>query len=201
MERLLPVEAREPIVPEVSGSGALRSTAYTILAVMLGAGLWLRFNNQIAAIVPSLAAPAALAGDQASDPAGTRGLIQLGLLPAGQTKAAVAEMGLPPGDAATLMQALQRGRLRLAHLPLLDDSPAQPGTGQVVQVSAGGYTRQVVLTRDPTIVTLPIGPVATVTFSTMEPNGVDAVALTLAGPMRLPTLQANQVLALGVIAQ
>jgi hypothetical protein len=201
MERLLPVEAREPVVPEAAGSGALRSTLYTILAVMLAAGIWLRFNDQIAAVAPSLAAPAALAGGQMSDPAATRGLIQLDLLPASQSKAAVAEMGLPPGDAATLMQALQRGRMRLAHLPLLDDSPALSGTGQVVQVSAGGYTRQVVLTRDPTIVTLPIGPVATVTFRTMEPNGVDAVALTLAGPMRLPTLHANQVLALGVIAQ
>jgi hypothetical protein len=201
MERLPPVEAREPVVPQAAGSGALRSTAYTLLAVILAAGLWLRFNNEIAAVAPSLAAPPALAGGQMSAPASPQGLIELGLLPASQSSAAVAEMGLPPSDAATLMQALQRGRLRLAHMPLLDGSLAPPGASHVMQVSAGGYTRQVVLTRDPTVVTMPIGPVATVTFRTMDPNGVDAVALTLAGPMRLPPLHANQVLALGVVAQ
>jgi hypothetical protein len=198
MERLVPVAAPDPIPPQ--GGSAVRSTVYTLLAMALVAGIWVRFNAQIAAIAPSLAAPAAEAADRAGEPGGLRGLMALGLLPAAQARAAVAEMGLPSGESAALAAALQRGRLRLARLGLVDDSPTLQG-GHVVQVSAGGYTRQVMLTRDPVVVTLPVGPVGSVSFSTPEKDGVGIVGLTVSGPVRLPELQAGQVFTVGVIAQ
>jgi hypothetical protein len=201
MQRLVPVEAAEPIVPQSGGSSALRNTVYTLLALMLLAGLWVRFNAQIAAVAPALAGPAASVADNLADSAHVGGLFQLGLLPASEAKAAVAEMGLPPGDAAALIDALQRKRLRLAHLPLIDDSLALSPGGHPVVVSSGGYTRQVMLTRTATMVTLPVGPVGVVSFSTPDPGKVGIVGLTLAGPVRLPDLQAGQVVSAGIIAQ
>ena len=194
-------EAAEPLATGSQRPSALRSTLYTLLAVALAAGLWVRFNTQIAAIAPALAGPDGLVASQAADPSHIRGLVQLSLLPESQAAAAVSEMGLPQGDAAALTQALQRGRLRLAHLPLLDDSPVLQGGGHAVQVSSGGYTRLLMLTREPTVVTLPVGPVGTVSFSTPETTGVGIVGLTLSGPVRLPELQAGQVFSVGVIAQ
>jgi len=198
MERLLPAEAPEPIPTQ--GGSALRSTVYTLLAVMLVAGAWVRFNSQIAAISPELAAPAAEAADKAGEPGGIRELIALGMLPATQARAAVAEMGLTGGDAAALTTALQRGRLHLARFGLVDVSPTLQG-GHVVQVSAGGYTRQVMLTREPVTVTIPIGPVGSVALTTPEQTGVRIEGLTLSGPVLFPQLQAGQVLTVGLIAQ
>ncbi len=194
-----PYEAQAAQAASQQGS-AWRSTAYTLLGVALLSGLWLRFNTQIAAVAPVLAGPGELVA-QSADPSQIRGLIQLGLLPASQNAQAVATMGLPPGDAATLSQALKRGRLRLTRLPLLDDSPTLPGGGHTVVVSAGGYTRQVLLTREPQIVTLPVGPVSTISFTTPETTGVGIVGLSLSGPVRLPDVQAGQTLSVGVIAQ
>jgi hypothetical protein len=194
-------ESAQALAAASQPPSALRSTLYTLLAVALVAGLWVRFNTQIAAIAPALAGPDALVASQDSDPSHIRGLIQLGLLPESQEAAAVAAMGLPPSDAAALTAALQRGRLRLAHLPLLDDSPVLQGGGHAVQVSAGGYTRLLMLTREPTVVTVPVGSVGTVSFSTPETTGVGIVGLTLSGPVRLPELQAGQVFSVGVIAQ
>jgi hypothetical protein len=200
MERLLPIEAREPAVPHTPGSGAARTTLLTLLAVAVAAGAWVRFNTQIGALWPALAVPASLAGGQFADPAAPRELIEIGLLPSGQDKAAVADMGLPPEDEAALTSALDRGRLRLARLGLVDDSLALQG-GHTIQISAGGYTRQVLLTRTPTVVTLPVGPVSTISFSTAEPGAVRIVGLTLTGPVPMPELSAGQVLSVGVIAQ
>jgi hypothetical protein len=199
MDRMVPLEADEPV--SATGGSAARSTIYVLLAAMLLAAVWLRFNGLIAAIDPTLAGPPALVGSQAADPSGVRDLVELGLLPAGQASAAVAAMGLPPTDAAALTQALQRGRLRLARLPLLDGTSLEPGQGHIVQVSSAGFTRQVVLTREPTVVTLPVGPVANIEFRTSDSAAVGIVGLTLAGPIRLPDLQAGQVLTVGVVAQ
>ena len=191
--------AQAPHAASQQGS-ALRSTAYTLLALALLAGLWLRFNTQISAIAPVLAGPGELV-DQSADPSQIRGLIQAGLLPVSQDAQAVAGMGLTAGDAAVLSEALRRGRLRLIRLALLDDSSSLTGSGHAVQVSAGGYTRQVLLTREPQVVTLPVGPVSTISFTTPETSGVGIVGLSLSGPVRLPDLQAGQTLAVGVIAQ
>jgi len=168
---------------------------------MLLAGMWVRFNAQIAAVSPALAGPAASVAETLGDTAHIGGLFQLGLLPASQTKAAVAEMDLPAGEAAALIEALQRKRLRLAHLPLIDDSLVLSPGGHAVVVSSGGYTRQVVLTRAATLVTLPVGPAGVVSFSTADTGQVGIVGLTLAGPVRLPDLQAGQVVSAGIIAQ
>jgi hypothetical protein len=109
-------------------------------------------------------------------------------------------MGLNATDAAALQNAIRDGRLRLAHIPLLDDTPTLAGS-HAVTISAGGYTRSLLLTRQPTVVTIPIGPIGEIAFTTPEPDTIDIVGLTLAGPVPLPGLHAGQTIAVGVIAQ
>ncbi len=207
MDRLNPALAPDPEAPLATGSGPLRQTALGVLAVMVVAGGWIRFNDRIASVMPALAAPSTVLTDRAAgDGDMIRGLVELGLLPSTATAAAVASMGLPPQEAAVLAAAVQRGRVRLARLPLFDAGPVDAnaldaaGT-RSVQVSAGGYTSLVRLTRQPVVVTLPIGPVGSVLFRTAGGGEVAIGALTLDGPVRFPTLQVGQQLDVGVIAQ
>jgi hypothetical protein len=187
MPRPLPLATEPPIASQ----GPLRSTLTALLALLLAAGIWVRFGAQISALVASL---------QPAAPPAPLALVELGLVPASQTQAAIASMGLNAGDAAALQEAVRRGRLRLAHLPLLDDSPSLQG-GHAIEVSGGGYTRNLLITREPTTVTIPVGPVGEIAFRTPEADNVGIVGLTLSGPVRLPDLDAGQALAVGVIAQ
>ena len=199
MERLIPLSAPEPTV---RGSGGLRLTVYGALVLMLAAGAWLRFNPEIAAIVPALQAPAAFSAVPGADPQ-MKGLVELALLPVAGTAAAIQTMNLPASEAADLTSAVQRGRLRLARMALVDASMAAPGAapGHDVQVSAAGYTTLVRLTHAPTVVTFPVGPVSTVSFRTPDAGVVEIGALGLAGPLLLPPLQAGQQIDAGVVAQ
>ena len=201
MERLVPNQAPEAAPPQAGG--VLRGTLYAVLALMLLAGAWVRFNGQIASVVPALAGPAADIADQLGFSDHARGLLALDLLPAGAPADAVAAMGLTPADTATLTEALRRQRLRLVHLPVLDVSPvaAAGDAGRSVEVSSGGYTRLVRLTRQPITLTLPIAIAGTVTFRTADAASVSIGALTLAGPVRLPDLQSGESLRVGVLAQ
>jgi hypothetical protein len=203
MDRLLPRDAPEAALPQEGGTSVLRGTVYTVLTVMLLAGAWVRFNGQIAAIAPALAGPAGDLADQLGISGQARGLLALDLLPAGAPAEAIASMGLNQADTASLTEALRRQRLRLVHLPVLDASPvlAAGDMGHSVEVSAGGYTRVVRLTRQPVTLTLPIAAAGTVTFRTQGPDAVSIAALTLAGPVRLPDLQSGQNLQVGVLAQ
>ena len=201
MERLVPPPAVEPYVPASAGSGALVTTAYTLLGLMLAGAAWVRFNDQIAGTVPALAGPAEAVADQLAAAHRIQGLIELPILPASATQEAVASMALPVAQAAQLTDALQRRRLRLIRMPLIDLSAAAADAGRTVQVSAGGYVRVVHLTRTPVTLTLPIGPVGTVLFQTSSPDGVGIGAMTLAGLERLPALPSGATLEVGVIAQ
>lgn len=206
MDRLPIPQPAEPDLPAAAGSAALNATVSALLAVMLVAGVWVRFNDRIAAISPGLAGPAAQVADELGQSGRVRGLLELGLLPAPAGPEAVAAMGLPTAEAATLAQAVQRGHLRLVRLPLFDAGAAGPEAGRSVQVSSGGYTRLVPLTRQPVIVTLPIGRVGTVSFrgaspGSISPGGITIGALTLSGPVQLPALAAGQTLDVGVVAQ
>ena len=203
MESLSPTQAAEPQIPQAAGASGLRITIYALLAVLLLAGGWVRFNRQIAAVSPMLAAPVADVAAQVADSGRVKGLVELGLVPISATGEAVAAMGLPSGDAAVLAEAVRRERLRLVRLPIFDLSPslsAEPG-GRVVEVSSGGYTRFVRLGRQPLSVTLPMGPVGSVSFRNLSPDAVGIGALTLAGPVRLPDLAAAGTMDVGVIAQ
>ena len=204
MQSLPPTEAAEPTLPHASGSGALRTTTYGLLVLLLLAGAWVRFNREVAAVAPGLAGPAADVATQAAAAGREAGLVEVGLLPASATATAVAAMGLPAGDAAALTQAVRDRRLRLVRLPLFDSGPfAAAGRESIhaVQVSSGGYTRVVELTEQPVSVTLPIGPVGTVAMRNLSGEAVGIGALTLAGPVRLPDLAASGTLEVGVIAQ
>ena len=204
MQSLLPAETREPNIPAAAGGGALRTTLYGVLVAMLLAGAWVRFNREIASVAPALAGPAAEVADRMAAPGRMKGLVELGLLPVSATAEAVAEMGLPEGDAAALAQAVRRGRRRLVRLPLFDLSPTLPSgqdAGRSIEISSGGYTRLVRLTRQPVAVMLPIGRVGSVSLRSTGADAIDIGALTLAGPVRLPDLPAGQMMEVGVVAQ
>ena len=206
MDRLSPAPALEPSIPEAAGSGAMRRTAYTGLALLLLAGGWVRFNDRIASLSPALAGPAAAASQQIAEAGRLQGLFELQMMPAAAQPAAVAAMGLPQGDATMLSADMKRDRIRLVQMPLFDAGLA-PGpdalAGRTVEVSSGGYTRLVRLTRQPVVVTLPIDRVGTVSFRVVgaAPDALGIGALTLAGPVRLPDLSADQTLDVGVVAQ
>lgn len=208
MERLSPVPNAEQPVPGTTGTSSLRVTVYSLLALLLAAGGWVRFNDQIASVSPTLAGPAAGAAAEVADAGSIRQLLELGLLPQTTAPAAVAALGLPPSDAAAMTEALRRDRLRLVQLPLFDAGMSTPGaalTGRLVEVSSGGYTRLIRLSRQPVVVTLPIDRVGTVSFRipANDAGGValDIGALTLTGPMQLPDLSQGQELDVGVVAQ
>jgi hypothetical protein len=203
MERLVPISAREAEIPQAGGTSVLRSTLYTVLALMLLAGAWVRFNSQIGAIAPVLAGPAGGMADQLGFSSRARGLMALDLLPAGAVAEAVAAMGLSAADTASLTEALRRERVRLVRMPVLDANPvaAADDSGRSIEVSSGGYTRLVRLTRQPVTLTLPISVAGTVTFRTAGADSVSIAALTLAGPVRLPELQSGESLRVGVLAQ
>ncbi len=201
MERLLPPPATEPPIPASAGSGALQTAAYTILALMVAGAAWVRFSDQIAGLSPSLAGPAEAVADRLADAGRIRGLVELPIVPRGAEAEAVAGMALSAADARLLTDALQRRRLRLVRMPLIDLTAAPAEQGHTVQVSAGGYTRAVQLSRVPVTLTLPVGPVGTVSFQTRSADEVGIGAMTLAGLARLPTLSNGATLAVGVIAQ
>jgi hypothetical protein len=188
MPRPLPL-ATEPPIP-TAAQGPLRTTITALLALLLAAGIYIRFGTQITALLATLA-PA--------PPPAPLALVELPLIPTSQTQAAIAEMGLNATDAAALQNAIRDGRLRLAHIPLLDDTTTSGG--HAVTISAGGYTRSLLLTRQPTTVTIPIGPVGEIAFTTPEADNIGIVGLTLSGPVRLPDLHLGQTIAVGVIAQ
>lgn len=194
----------EPHLPESAGSGLLRGTLYTVLAAMLLAGVWIRFNPQIAAIAPGLAAPAADLAAQVADPGRARGLLEVELVPLSETAQAVAAMRLPSDQAAALAAAVRRGDVRLVRLPLFDFAPPADDAidmARVIEVSAAGYTRAVPLGRLPVAVTLPIAKMGTVALRNPGGGTVAVGAVTLTGPVRLPDLPSAAVLDVGVIAQ
>jgi hypothetical protein len=199
---LMRSEPDEALAPE-TGRSALRTTLYTLLLVTLAAGAWVRFNEQIYALVPALAGPAQQVADQAGLSGRPSGLFELGLLPIAAPKEEIAAMGLGAADAALLSDALMRRQLRLVHLPVLDVSPvlAAGAAGHSVVVSAGGYTRLVRLTREPVTLTLPIAVAGIITFRSTDGDPVSIGALTLAGPVRLPELQSGQSMSVAVLAQ
>jgi hypothetical protein len=186
-----------------AGRSVFRTTLYTVLLLTLAAGAWVRFNGQIASIMPALAGPAEQVADQAGLSGRPRGLLELGLLPQTPPKEEIAAMALGAAETSALSDALLRRRLRLVHLPLLDVSPvlAAGDAGHSVEVSTGGYTRLVRLTRAPLTLTLPIAAAGTVTFRATDGDPVSIGALTLSGPVRLPELQSGQSLSVGVLAQ
>jgi hypothetical protein len=200
---MLPTEAMEPALPASGGASALRTTLYVALAVMLVAGAWVRFNSQIAAVAPGLAAgPAAAVADQLPGADRARGLLEAGLVPLAATPAAIAAMGLSTADAALLTREVERRRVRLVHLPVLDITPvlADDSPGHDVVISASGYTRTVHLTRQPTTLTLPITVAGVVTFQSMSKDAARIGALTLSGLAGLE-LAGGQQIKLGLVAE
>ncbi len=193
---MLPAQTAEPIVRGSAGASAFRATVYALLGLTVACGAWLRFNQQIAAVVPGLADTQTAA---AGEPARVRVLMELGLVPAGEAEALVAGMGLSATEAGLLRAALRDRRLRLVRMPLVDETLG--GAGHDVVVSTAGYTRAVRLTRTPVAVPLPVGPGGEVAFTTPDLEAVSIGALGLSGPVRLPDVARGDVLNVGVVAQ
>lgn len=199
----LPQTDSEPPLPQHAGADALRTTVYSLLALMLLAGAWVRFNDRIGAIAPMLSGPAASVADEAGLSARIKGLVEVALVAPGATPQALSALQLGHAELATLTQAVEQQQLRLVRLPLFDASPGM-STAQgehAVVVSSGGYTRLVRLGRAPVVLTLPIARVGTVSFRSLDAGPVTVGAVTLNGPMTLPSLIGGQVLDVGVVAQ
>ncbi len=179
-----------------AGASVFRVTVYAMLGVAVGCGAWLRFNSQIATVVPGLADAGTVA---AGEPARVRALMELGLVPVGEAEALVAGMGLSGGEAGLMRAALRDRRVRLVRMPLVDETPGD--AGHDVVISTAGYTRMVRLTRTPMAVPLPVGAGGEVAFSTPDVAAVGIGALGLSGPIRLPDVSRGDVLSVGVVAQ
>ncbi|MCQ8241594.1 hypothetical protein [Rhizosaccharibacter radicis] len=189
----------------------MRSTVYILLALLVAAGGWVRFNDRIAEVSPVLAAPAAPASQAIAAAHQIKGLVELGMVPSSETGAAVSAMKLPAPEAASLTRALDEDRVRLVRLPLFDTGLSTPG-GRLVQVSTAGFTQVIRLSDAPLAVVLPINRVGEVSFRMLGGSADPAApagetrlaaigALTLSGPVHLPDLHAGDQLTVGVVAQ
>ena len=169
-----------------------------MLALLVAVGGWVRFSERIASWFPALSPLAMSGGAAARDQVGA--LLELGLVPVGAGLPAVQAMGLPTRQAATLAQAVERRRLRLVRVPLFE---RDGGSGAVLQVDANGLTQTVHLAMQPIVLTVPMAQVGSLRFRLLDarPGGVGIGAITLTGPLALPTLQAGQELDVGVVAQ
>jgi len=160
-----------------------------------------RFHDRIEAAVPALGG----GGTSQEAPASpVHGVVELGMVAEAQSRAAVAQMGLPDGQAHALAEDVQRKRVRLVQVPLFDAAGSEADTGsghaRLIQVSSGGYSRTVALSTKPVVVTLPINGVGTIAFRTLG-GSAQIGMITLPGPVPLPTLPAGQELDVGVVAQ
>jgi hypothetical protein len=193
----MPPDFVEQSLPQAAEASGWRTFYVVALTMLVAAGAWVRFSDSIAGLVPGLAAPG-----QAAAPSDHRvqGLLELGLIPAAASNEAVLAMMLPAGDEAALRQAVGRRRARLVRMPLFE---SDGGSGAMVQVEADGLTRLVQLTAQPVVLTIPMAQVGTVRFRPLDarPGGVGIGAITLTGPVTLPTLAAGQLLEVGVVAQ
>lgn len=205
MERLSPIPAADTPIAEAPGVSSGRAAAYVFLALLLAGGGWVRFNNQLASLAPGLAGPAAGIAAAPAQAGPITTLLELSMLPQHPSAEAIAALGLPPGASAAMVEAVRRNRVRLVQMPLFDAGPTGSGVGHVVEVSSGGYSRLVQLSRQPVIVTVPIDRAGTVAFripdsgASADTLGIGAVTAT--GPVRLPDLAHGQELDVGVIAQ
>ncbi len=117
MEMLAPKIEPSP----AAGSGSMQRLAYGVLAVLLLSGAWVRFNDSLAELSPSLASPVAQGiAERAALAAQPVSLAELALLAPGTEAAAIAGMGLPRDQAAAMAADLRRGRIRLVQVPLFD---------------------------------------------------------------------------------
>ncbi|MBR0559983.1 hypothetical protein [Neokomagataea anthophila] len=127
---------------------------------------------------------------------------QLSMISLEQAPKALERTPFDPTTRTKIMAALQRGDMRLAQLPLLDDA----GTpGQIIDVTSAGITQRIVLTGSFQPVLLPITTAGAVTITPITPPHnalLSIIAMTALGPQALPSLTGlNQAIELGVIVQ
>lgn len=196
MDRASPALA-EPSLPQSGEARALRRLGLAALVLLVATGAWVRFSDRIANWAPQLAAP----GSASPQSDRVQGLLELGLAPAASESAAIQALQLPAGDAAALQAAVERRRLRLVRLPLYE---RDGGSGGTVQVEAAGLTQLVQLSAAPVTVAIPVAHAGTLTLRLLGPapaGGLGIGAITLTGPVSLPTLAAGDLLKIGIVAQ
>ena len=201
MDRMLPAQTAEPMVRGSGGAAAFRGTLYALMCAVLLSGAWLRFNQQIAAVVPGLRAPDM--AQQGASPGEMKALVEMAMLAPGEAASAVPGMGLSNADANRMLQAMRDGRLRLIAFPMVDVSTADDGGdgGHRVLVSSAGYSRVVQLTREPVVVTLPVAEASSVAFAPSGQAGAEICTRGLSGPLCLRPLNKGDVVDLGIIPQ
>lgn len=127
---------------------------------------------------------------------------QLSMISLEQAPKALEQAHFDPSNRAKIMAALQRGDMRLAQLPLLDDAGIP---GQIIDVTSAGITQRIVLTGTFQPILLPITTAGSVSITPVTPPHhalLSIVAMTALGPEILPSLTGlNQAIELGVIVQ
>nr|WP_294914941.1 hypothetical protein [uncultured Neokomagataea sp.] len=127
---------------------------------------------------------------------------QLSMLSMDQAPKALEQSPFDPATRSKIMAALQRGDMRLAQLPLLDNA----GTpGQIIDVTSAGITQRIILSGTFQPILLPITTAGAVTITPITPPHnalLSIIAMTALGPQALPSLTGlNQAIELGVIVQ
>ena len=138
--------------------------------------------------------------------------LKLAAVPPGQTAAAIDKMGLsaqesaalaarietPPAASAQPQQQQQTQRMGLVEIALWDTHAPD---GDVVLVTSGGYSREVLLTKTPTVVSVPGNGVGTILITGMQDGG-GGITLGIKGASQsvlMPIMSVGQSIALPVV--
>jgi hypothetical protein len=111
----------------------------------------------------------------------------------------LAQLTMPEADKRRLAQELADGRVRLAAVTLWDTMDED---GDLVEVSAGGFSQNLVILHKPKTFFLPLQPGGSVSIKALRDGGGGGVTLgvsTVLGPLPLPPLAPGQSLEIAAL--
>ncbi|NHO19112.1 hypothetical protein GOB90_09035 [Acetobacter oeni] len=167
------------------------------ISVLAGGGFWINSKS-------STPSPAPLT-QRVSEPApgvhaGPAVAAEFALIAPEHAAKALRDAGYSVSEQAKILAGIKRREYRLVNLPFFDAG----GHGGAVSVQSGPVTRIVPLSGKPVSVILPIlisGEVQVNPVSDPGAAGLEPGALTILGPMALPTIHHDEYLTMTVIAQ
>jgi hypothetical protein len=118
--------------------------------------------------------------------------VPLRLIDAAEQASAIAAMKLPENDRSALVADLQQKRARLAWLTLYDTNDED---GDAVTIASIGFRQDVVLTKAPITIAVPMPPSGVITLTGLidgKGGGVTVGVVSPAGPIPLPVMSVGQ---------
>lgn len=187
------MNATEPRPPapdlQPQRSGAKRSSRGPTLAIALGALLAATYFL-FGAVQPSesLSADQQQARNNAFQAVGA---VELEPVPSAERQRAIADLQLPPDQAARLASDVASGAAKLVYITLWDDMAED---GDVVEVTSNGLARQVVITNAPTRIAMLAPPQGVVNLAGINDGGGGITIAAMSGSQRvaLPYLVPGQ---------